>query len=125
MKSCRPHLLLPDLIFRVVFQESSPASPEFLTEVLRSSFVRHQIEVIALGASTTMKKVTKPTLFNLSFPLPRLPEQERIVIKLDHLRAQARTARATAAACREVAATAFHAALFAGELPKTPAESPS
>jgi type I restriction enzyme S subunit len=60
-----------------------------------------------------MKKVTKPTLFNLRFPLPPLPEQERIVTELDRLRTQARSARATAAASRESAAQAFHAALFA------------
>jgi type I restriction enzyme S subunit len=113
VKDCRTRLMLPDLIFRVLFKETSTLAPEFLAEVLRSPFVRHQIEVIALGASTTMKKVTKPTLFNLRFPLPPLPEQERIVTELDRLRTQARSARATAAASRESAAQAFHAALFA------------
>jgi hypothetical protein len=60
-----------------------------------------------------MKKVTKPTLFNLQFSLLPLPEQKRIVTELERLRAEACAARSTAAVCREAAAKAFHAALFA------------
>lgn len=60
-----------------------------------------------------MKKVTKPSLFNLQFPLPPLTEQKRIVAELDRLRSEACAARATAAACREAAAKSLQAALFA------------
>ena len=104
--------MLPDLIFRVVFAPHSRVSGEFLTEMLRSRFVRNQIEIVSLGASTTMKKVTKPALLNLRLPLPLLAEQARIVARLDALRAEARAARATATARRAAAAAAFTAALF-------------
>lgn len=90
----------------------SLAEPRFINYVFNSPFCRSQIDTIsrqALGQANMNSKELRA----LMFPLPPLPEQERIVTQLDHLRAQARTARATAAASREAAATAFHAALFA------------
>jgi type I restriction enzyme, S subunit len=113
VKATRLKLMMPDLVFRAVWKKNSPVLGSFLAEVMLTRYLRHQIESVATGTSPSMKKVTKPSLFNLRFPLPPLPEQERIVTELDRLRTQARSARATAAASRESAAQGFHAALFA------------
>ena len=110
--SCRKRLMIPDLVFRVVFNAASQVTREFVGEMLRSRVVRAQIETISLGASTTMKKVTKPTLFNLRFPLPPLTEQRRIVERLEALRTEARAARADAELGRETAKQSFETALF-------------
>lgn len=111
--STRSRLILCDKIFRVVFKSNSPVDERFLAAVLKIHPVRQQVEKSLTGTSPTMKNISKPALLNLQFPLPPLPEQKRIVTGLERLRAEARAARATAAACREAAAKSFHAALFA------------
>ena len=112
VSATRPRLMLPDLVFRAVWRKQRTVEGAFLAEVLRTPFLRRQIESVATGTSPSMKKVTKPALLNLRLPLPLLAEQARIVARLDALRAEARAARTTATARRAAAAAAFTAALF-------------
>ena len=79
VKATRKRLMLPDLVFRVVWAKKSLIDGAFLAEVLRMSILRKQIESVATGTSPTMKKVTKPALLNLSLPLPPLPVQKQIM----------------------------------------------
>lgn len=72
-------LMMPDLVFRAEFNESSDIEPKFLAEVMTLPFLRNQIESIATGSSPTMKKVSKPGLLNLEFPLPPLEVQESLL----------------------------------------------
>ncbi|MFZ4774518.1 MAG: restriction endonuclease subunit S [Terrimicrobiaceae bacterium] len=111
----RPRLILCDKIFRVSFLNNSQINGRFLAVVMKTHPLRHQIEKALTGTSPTMKNITKPALLNLRLPLPPLPEQERIVARLDELRAEVRAARAEAAAQREAAAAGFSAALFAAK----------
>jgi len=122
VNATRHRLLLPDLIFRIVWPQERKAEGAFLAEALRMPFLRRQIESVATGTSPSMKKVTKPALLNLRLPLPPLSEQERIVARLDALRSQSRVARVEAATLREAAAADFSAALFAANpfLPAMP-----
>ena len=99
----RPKLMLCDKIFRVVPSEPAPIDAAFLTEVLRISDVRRQIEANVTGTSPTMKNISKPALMNLTFPRP--PKSEQIAMtkaltnacaKAAGLREQARKARAEA-----------------------------
>ena len=112
VKTTRPRLMLPDLVFRAVWAHDRKVDGAFLAEALRMPFLRRQIESVATGTSPSMKKVTKPALLNLRLPLPPLPEQARIVARLDALRAEARAARAAAKHQRAAAASAFATALF-------------
>lgn len=114
VKATRPRLMLPDLIFRAVWTRERKVDGAFLAEVLRMPFLRWQIESVATGTSPSMKKVTKPALLNLRLPLPPLPEQARIVARLDALRAEARAARKHAEQSRTEADAAFSRALFVG-----------
>ena len=59
-----------------------------------------------------MKKVTKPAVLNLRFPLPPLSEQRRIVAQLDALRQEARSGQAEAEKIRAAAKSSFEQALF-------------
>jgi type I restriction enzyme S subunit len=75
----RPKLMLCDKIFRVVFHKESEIAPDFLAHILRTPFVREQIERAATGTSPTMKNISKPSLLNLQFPLPPLTVQSELV----------------------------------------------
>lgn len=78
----RPHLMLCDKIFRVVFRENSPIEPGYLAEVMKIPHVRHQIEAAATGTSATMQNITKPALLALSLPLPPLEIQRQILLEI-------------------------------------------
>lgn len=112
----RPHLMLCDKIFRVVFFRQSNVLPEFLVEVLKTPSVRQQIEAGATGTSPTMKNISKPSLLDLVFPLPMgsdgLKVQARLVGNLEKHRRQAATKRTEAARLRSQAWADFLGAIF-------------
>lgn len=108
----RERLMLSDLIFRIVWKESSLVYPAYLAEVLRMPMLRHQIESVATGTSPSMKKITKPAVLNLRVPLPPVAEQRRIVARLDALRQLAHTAQTDAEQIRAAAKSSFEQALF-------------
>jgi type I restriction enzyme S subunit len=93
----RPHLMMPDLIFRAVFGRQSEIDPRFLAEVMRTPHLRQQIEAVATGSSPTMKKISKPGLLALRLPLPPLDIQKRLVAKITKARDQIAAERAAAA----------------------------
>jgi type I restriction enzyme S subunit len=79
VSATRKRLMLPDLVFRVVWKEKSLIDGPFLAALMRMSILRQQIEAIATGTSPTMKKVTKPGLLDLNIPLPPLLVQKQIM----------------------------------------------
>ncbi|MHB0924735.1 MAG: restriction endonuclease subunit S [Bellilinea sp.] len=72
-------IIIPDLIFRVIWKDKSLVRGDFLATVLQTPPLRMQIESSANGTSPTMKKVTKPALLDLEIPLPSLSVQEEIM----------------------------------------------
>ena len=116
----RPHLLLCDKIFRMVWRKKSSITPEFVTEVLRIGDVRRQIETKLTGTSPTMKNISKPSLLSLTFPLPPLDAQRALIKALDAGRADAARLRAEAIAARVGAWAAFEGAVYAAEPEATP-----
>lgn len=101
----RARLMLPDLIFRVVFKQAGILDPAFLAAVLQSEPLRAQIEASCTGSSPTMQKVTKPGLLALRIPLPPPHTQRTLVAALatargaaDALAAESSTRLATALA---------------------------
>lgn len=111
----RDKLMLCDKIFRVVPLDTAPIDPVFLTEVLRISDLRRQIESNLTGTSPTMKNISKPALLGLTFPLPPLPEQQKMVQALGDARTTATSLRTDAARIRAQAWTDFEAAVYAAE----------
>ena len=111
----RDKLMLCDKIFRVVPMDPAPIDPVFLTEVLRLSDLRRQIESKVTGTSPTMKNISKPALLGLTFPLPPLPEQQKMVQALTDARTSGVQKREDAAQARAQAWADFEAAVYAAE----------
>lgn len=112
----RPKLMLCDKIFRVVFLENTPIDPEYLVEVMKLGIVRQQIEAAATGTSPTMKNISKPSLLDLTFPLPQgedgLSVQRNLVGQLRKAREMASQLRFEARTKRSTAQTDFLNAVF-------------
>lgn len=83
VRKVRPKLMLSDLMFKVVWKEESPIEPEFLDEILKIPHLRWQIESCLTGTSPTMKKISKPALMALRFPLPPLDIQKKIISEIE------------------------------------------
>jgi type I restriction enzyme, S subunit len=113
VENTRPHLMLCDKIFRVVLREDSSISPFFLNEVLKTSSVRQQIESKVTGTSPTMKNISKPSLLELSFPLPSPVElQDSIASALRETREKSSRLQAQAAKLRKTAWEEFNGSIF-------------
>lgn len=75
--------VFPDLMIRVRF--SGSLSLRYVHMVLISPPLRGYFSSGATGASSTMPKISQGILLNAPIPLPPLPEQHRIVVKVDEL----------------------------------------
>jgi type I restriction enzyme S subunit len=111
----RPHLLLCDKIFRMVWHKPSTIAAEFVTEVLRIGDVRRQIESKLTGTSPTMKNISKPSLLSLEFPLPPLDDQSSLITALNAGRAEAAGLRAEAVVIRTNGWHTFEASVYAAD----------
>jgi len=112
----RDKLMLCDKIFRVVPKDPAPVDPVFLTEILRLPDLRRQIESKLTGTSPTMKNISKPALLGLTFPLPPVPEQQKMVQALTDARASGVQKREEAATARAKAWTDFETAVYSAEV---------
>lgn len=90
------NLMMPDLVFRAEFSDNSCIEPRFLAEVMALPYLRNQIESIATGTSPTMKKVSKPGLLALTFPLPKLDVQKMLVERITAERGRIASSRQAA-----------------------------
>ena len=111
----RQKLMLCDKIFRVVPREPATIALTFLSEVLRVSSVRRQIEANVTGTSPTMKNISKPALMSLTFPLPPKNEQADMVKALTGARAAAASLRRKAEKMRATAWAEFERAVYEAE----------
>ena len=111
----RQKLMLCDKIFRVVPREPATIALTFLSEVLRISSVRRQIEANVTGTSPTMKNISKPALMSLTFPLPPKNEQADMVKALTGARAAAASLRRKAEKMRATAWAEFERAVYEAE----------
>jgi len=85
VEACRPKLMLCDKLFRFRARKQL-ALPKYIVLALRTSATRRQLEAEATGASSSMLNIAQSSLRNVWVPLPRLPEQERIVAFVEKLR---------------------------------------
>jgi type I restriction enzyme S subunit len=73
----------PDLMMRLVPTEETSA--RFLELVLRSSYVRKQIQAAASGTSDSMAKINSTIVRNLRVAMPKRPEQDTILERVEPL----------------------------------------
>jgi type I restriction enzyme S subunit len=111
----REKLMICDKIFRVVAPDETRVIRDFITNILGIHHVRGQIEREFSTESGMMKNVSKPVLLGLTFPLPPIPEQQKMVQALGDARTKASGMRADAAALRAQAWVDFEAAVYAAE----------
>ena len=72
----RPHLTLPDLIFRLVL--SAEANPIYVWMALSHPGIRARLRSMASGSSGSMPNISKARLRELSIPLPPMEYQTRL-----------------------------------------------
>ncbi|MEO6095205.1 MAG: restriction endonuclease subunit S [Fibrobacteria bacterium] len=80
-----PQLMLSDKIVRFVFPKE--IEKEFINLVNLSSFARIYYARNASGTSSSMKNIGREVMCNLPIPFPPLPEQRRIVARVNQLMA--------------------------------------
>jgi type I restriction enzyme S subunit len=112
VETTRPGLMFPDLIFRVKFLDDSPILPRFLTALLRTGWVRKQIEERRTGAAPMMQKITKTALMGLLIPVPDVDIQRMLIDKLSRSLEETTRKCAEATSLRQLAWAAFESALF-------------
>lgn len=87
----RPKLLMPDLIFRLVFREDVAAHPIYIWKLLTTNSQRKLIQSLAGGAAGSMPNISKANLRNVLLPIPPLTIQNEfaaIVEKVERIKAQ-------------------------------------
>lgn len=70
-------LILCDKLYRLIFKIT--VSPYFVSEYLRTHFVREQIELSASGASSSMQNIGQDTIKEMYISVPPLSEIEMII----------------------------------------------
>jgi type I restriction enzyme, S subunit len=95
------------------------ADPDYVALFFATADLRHRIET-SFVSSAGQKTVNQKILGNLAIPLPPLPEQRRIVAKLDRLSARSRAARDHLAHTAKLAARAKQA-ILARQIDENPA----
>ena len=95
--------MLCDKIFRAVPQADSKLDLRYLAEVMKTPYLRRQIENSITGASPTMQNISKPSLLALRLPLPPLAVQQKLVsivvtARTDAIRGRQRADELSAAA---------------------------
>tara|TARA_R110000850_G_scaffold62151_4_gene141733 strand:- start:403 stop:1752 length:1350 start_codon:yes stop_codon:yes gene_type:complete len=108
-----------------VLRPTEAISAEYIWRYLRQKSFRAEAEAAMTGA-VGQRRVPKPFLEERELPLPPLPEQRRIVAKLDRLSARSAAARDHLARTTKLATRAKQAILSAavsGELTRTWRES--
>lgn len=86
-----PHLMLPDKILRLKVREG--IERRFLLHALRTSAVREHFEHNATGTSDSMRNLAQPKISAAPIRIAPLPEQRRIVEKVEALLEQVNRAK--------------------------------
>ena len=77
-----PNLLLPDKLWRFVWQQPMKVEPLFVWALFQTHAVRREIERRATGTSGSMKNISQEKVFGIATILPPLPLQQEFVRSL-------------------------------------------
>jgi type I restriction enzyme S subunit len=98
VERCPPHLMLSDKIVRLRLSTLSEGRYINLTNSCLNA--RDYYARVAGGTSASMKNVSREQILSLVIPIPPLPEQHRIVAKVDELMALCDSLKADLAVSR-------------------------
>lgn len=85
----RSQLLMPDLIFRLVFKDTAEVDKIFMWKLLIADSQRKAIQSLAAGAAGSMPNISKANLKSVQLPIPPLSLQNQfaaIVQKVEALK---------------------------------------
>ncbi len=89
--STRPRLLIPDLIFRLVFRDDAEVNPIYIWKLLITDSQRKAVQSLAAGAAGSMPNISKSNLQKILLPIPPLNMQNNfadIVKKVETLKSR-------------------------------------
>lgn len=73
--STRPRLLIPDLIFRLVFRDDAEVNSIYIWKLLITNSQRKAVQSLAAGAAGSMPNISKSNLQKILLPIPPLEMQ--------------------------------------------------
>ncbi len=84
------NLLLPDKLWRFVWQEPSPVAPAYIQHFLQSRHVRQELGRLATGTSDSMRNISQAKLMTLLVPIPPMDLQRAFSSHLDSVLAMSK-----------------------------------
>jgi type I restriction enzyme, S subunit len=82
VEDCRPRLMLSDLLYRLVIEQSA-WEPAFVVTALNSHRVRGEIAASAAGSAGSMPKLNHELVKNLTLPVCSLEEQRALLAQVN------------------------------------------
>jgi len=79
----RPKLLLPDLIFRFVFNDGEEINPIYMWKLLTSDSQRRKVQSLAGGAAGSMPNISKTNLKTVLLPIPPIELQNQFATTVE------------------------------------------
>lgn len=76
VRSTRPKLLLPDLVFRLNIADRNELEPEYLQAVMAYPSQRASVQRLAGGSAASMSNIAKSKLAKVTIPLPPIELQQ-------------------------------------------------
>lgn len=83
--STRPRLLMPDLIFRLVFRGDTGVNPIYMWKLLTSDSQRKTIQSLAAGAAGSMPNISKENLKRVYLPIPPIKIQNQFAVIVERV----------------------------------------
>ncbi|MFE7286695.1 restriction endonuclease subunit S [Streptomyces noursei] len=115
VRSTQPHLLLPDLIFRLVPKDHAPIDKVYLHALFTYPSKRRKVQELASGSAASMLNISKAKLLGFKCEVPPLELQQEFSRRLDALENLKSTHRSHLAELNALFAALRHRA-FNGEL---------
>lgn len=95
VRETRPRLLMPDLIFRLVFKDTAKVNRIFIWKLLTNNSQRKAIQSLATGAAGSMPNISKANLKAVRLPMPPLPLQDQFAAIVEKIESTTALYRAT------------------------------
>ena len=82
-----PNLLLPDKLWRFVWNQPTGVEPFYVWCLFQTATVRRELGRRATGTGGSMKNISKPKVLSLVVPTPPLPLQRQFAARVQEIRA--------------------------------------
>jgi type I restriction enzyme S subunit len=115
VRTTRPRLLLPDLVFRLRLRPDAPVAKEFLHQLLIYPTKRREVQKLAGGSAGSMPNISKGRLETLPIEVPPVREQYAFADRVSAI-SQSREAQRVSKDGLDVLHTSLQHRAFRGEL---------